>query len=212
MGKGKIKSAIDVSMSRAWYQRCLGLLIVIMLLWYAMNAIELAMNSATIMHNTDLVFQGVSRVKVSSVDKEGNLTLENGTKLESSQIKEYVRTIPKSGSYYLNDNLMSAEITQSDCFNLAVGYYVSGLVVFIGLLLYYRIRAKYARVGKFECIIVGVYLLLQLVCVVVHVMYSGLFVAYGKVAVVVFLCMCLINTIEGVCIICTYKNKNKSIC
>lgn len=207
---GTIKTAIDRSLSRSWYQRCLSMLVVIVLIWYVLNGLGLAMNSAVLSNNTDLVLKDMSAKKVMSVDKEGILTLEDNTTVDGSTIKEYVRTIPNSGSYYIEKDKMSAEITQTDTINLCVGYYVSGLVTFIILLLYFRIRESYAKIGKFERFVSSTYILIQVLTIIVNLLYSNLYVAYSsRSAIILFLVSCFISALEGACVIWSYTKKEK---
>lgn len=91
--------------------------------------------SLDIIHNTRLVSQDSTKVRVASVDKDETLTLEDGTTVKKDKISEYIRVEKDAGTWYIPEDKMSAEITVSDVVSMLRPFIAVGIILLVWLVI-----------------------------------------------------------------------------
>ena len=149
--------------------------------YWGILAISLLYQSSVIATNTDKVLSDSSRVAVEHIDKDGDLYLEDTSKVDKDNIEEYIRTAVGSGVYYIPDNKMSAEISSTEVKNLPKMYYRLSVVCLVIL------TVACFTSGKFVFKLVGCWGTL-----VVHyfVMYEYLVRVCGSSCYWGYVCLC----------------------
>lgn len=111
---------------------CIRILCVLMIVWLVVLGVELQTNSAIIVKNTQQVLNDANAIKVKHINTKGSLYLEDGSKVEDSEVNGYIRTAIGSGTYYINDSkLMSAEISRSEAWQLGRVYLIVNAFVYV---------------------------------------------------------------------------------
>lgn len=91
--------------------------------------------SLDIIHNTRLVSQDSTKVRVVSVDKDETLTLEDGTTVKKDKISEYIRVEKNAGTWYIPEDKMTAEITVSDVVSMLRPFMAVGIILLVWLVI-----------------------------------------------------------------------------
>lgn len=91
--------------------------------------------SLDIIHNTRLVRQDSTKVRVVSVDKDETLTLEDNTTLSKDRICDYIRVEKNAGTWYIPEDKMAAEITVSDVVSMLRPFIAVGIILLIWLVI-----------------------------------------------------------------------------
>lgn len=107
-----------------------GICILIGLYWL-LCGFTLQINSAIISYNTEKVLNDESKIKVSHINENNKVFLEDGTRLEDSEIQEYIKVKSGSGTYYIPEGMMTIEITKKDARELGTSFILMNIVVFI---------------------------------------------------------------------------------
>lgn len=107
------------------------ILCILIIAYWLLSGIQLQLNSVIIHNNTELVTKDKTKVKVEHINEEGRLYLEDTTIVEDNEVEEYVRTEIGSGTYYLSNGVMSAEITKQDALNMAMKFFALDITVFL---------------------------------------------------------------------------------
>ena len=89
--------------------------------------------SLDIIHNTRLVNQDSSKIKVVSVDKGETLTLEDSTTVSKDKVSEYIRVEKNAGTWYIPEDKMTAEITINDVVSMLRPFIAIGVILLIWL-------------------------------------------------------------------------------
>ena len=89
--------------------------------------------SLDIIHNSHLVMLEGNKVKITSIDEDENLTLEDGTTVDKDKISEYIRVEKGSGTWYINGSQMTAEVTIKDIVSTLRPFIAVGLILLIWL-------------------------------------------------------------------------------
>lgn len=202
--KGFIKHFKEV-LSDKWVQVVIHLVMFLSLALLLMAGYEFTVITSNIVNNTNQLNSDLSAKKVVSIDKKDNLTLDDGSTIQGKTIKEYVRTIPKSGSYYLGKGRLSAEITLTDAINLGVRMYLFSLMVFIVLVLGFRV----GRNKKLEKHMLMFYIICKFPFMLQNFMYASMFTGYGTLnSMLVFIGLELILVIEGSLVIVSFSKRD----
>ena len=150
--------------------------------YWGILAISLLYQSSIIATNTDKVLSDSSRAAVEHIDKDGDLYLEDTSKVDKDSIEEYIRTAVGSGVYYIPGNKMSAEISSTEVKKLPKMYYRLSVVCLAIL------TAACFTSGKFVFKLIGCWGTL-----VIHyfVMYEYLVRVCGSSCYWGYMCLCL---------------------
>ena len=91
--------------------------------------------SLDIIHNTRLVSQDSTKVRVASVDKDETLTLEGDITVKKDKISEYIRVENNAGTWYIPEDKMTAEITVSDVVSMLRPFIAVGIILLVWLVI-----------------------------------------------------------------------------
>ena len=91
--------------------------------------------SLDIIHNTRLVRQDSTKVRVVSVDKDETLILEDNTTLSKDRICDYIRVEKNAGTWYIPEDKMAAEITVSDVVSMLRPFIAVGIILLVWLVI-----------------------------------------------------------------------------
>ena len=91
--------------------------------------------SLDIIHNTRLVSQDSTKVRVASVNKDETLTLEDGTTVKKDKISEYIRVEKNAGTWYIPEDKMAAEITVNDVVSMLRPFIAVGIILLLWLVI-----------------------------------------------------------------------------
>lgn len=91
--------------------------------------------SLDIIHNTRLVSQDSTKIRVASVDKDETLTLEDGTTVKKDKISEYIRVEKNAGTWYIPEDKMTAEITANDVVSMLRPFMAVGIILLVWLVI-----------------------------------------------------------------------------
>lgn len=91
--------------------------------------------SLDIIHNTRLVNQDSTKVRVASIDKDETLTLEDGTTVKKDKISEYIRVEKNAGTWYIPEDKMTAEITVNDVVSMLRPFMAVGIILLVWLVI-----------------------------------------------------------------------------
>lgn len=91
--------------------------------------------SLDIIHNTRLVSQDSTKVRVASVDKDETLTLEDGTTVKKDKISEYIRVEKNAGTWYIPEDKMTAEIVVNDVVSMLRPFIAVGVILLVWLVI-----------------------------------------------------------------------------
>lgn len=91
--------------------------------------------SLDIIHNTRLVSQDSTKVRVASVDKDETLTLEDDTTVKKDKISEYIRVEKNAGTWYIPEDKMTAEITVNDVVSMLRPFIAVGIILLVWLVI-----------------------------------------------------------------------------
>ena len=88
-----------------------------------------------IIHNTRLVSQDSTKIRVASVDKDETLTLEDGTTVKKDKISEYISVEKNAGTWYIPEDKMTAEITVRDVVSMLRPFIAVGTILLVWLVI-----------------------------------------------------------------------------
>ena len=112
------------------------ILVVLTFIWWFLTAMQTQLNSYIITNNTYNVQQDGTKIKVEHINEDGDLYLEDTTKVSDKDVSEYIMTEKGTGTYYIPDNKMSRELTDSESLEVGESFIVLTIVVYIiGVLL-----------------------------------------------------------------------------
>ena len=136
-----IKGSVAKSLSYKWLKCMWVALVCIILSWTVVSCLQLVVDSAVIINNSDTVLSDSKAIRVETVEEDGTLRLSDTTSVVSDDISEYTRTAWGTDSYYIPDGVMSAALTLQDSIMYALRYVILIWISF-GLLLYASSRCK----------------------------------------------------------------------
>lgn len=169
--KETITYSVTKSMSSKWMKVMWTILICAILSWTVFSFMQLMVDSAVVINNSDTVLSDSKAIKVEDIEEDGTLRLADTTSVLNNDISEYTRTAWGTGSYYIPDGIMSASLTLQDSIMYAARYVILAWVSF-GMLLFMFSRCK-------RLLSLNLYTLLQVVFVLcdmfVMYMYSTLY-------------------------------------
>ena len=82
------------------------ILVVLTFIWWFLTAMQTQLNSYIITNNTYNVQQDDTKIKVEHINEDGDLYLEDTTKVSDKDVSEYIMTEKGTGTYYISDNKM----------------------------------------------------------------------------------------------------------
>lgn len=119
------------------------ILVILTFIWWFLVAMQTQLNSAIIVTNTQNVEEDSTKIKVDHINENGDLYLDDTSKIEDSTVNEYIMTAHGTGTYYIPDNMMSRELTYSESLEIGKSYIVLTVVVYIlGFLLLVNSRGE----------------------------------------------------------------------
>lgn len=121
-------------------------LLILIFIYHLLSGIDLSLNTSIIVNNTKLVEQDETKIKIAHIKPDGTVYLENTEQIEDGKIKKYIRTTKGSGSYYIPEDLMSAEITSRDAINLGKRFEILNVVI---LIIFICLAVMYCKSIKF---------------------------------------------------------------
>lgn len=122
------------------------ILVVLTFIWWFLTAMQTQLNSYIITNNTYNVQQDGTKIKVEHINEDGDLYLEDTTKVSDKNVSEYIMTEKGTGTYYIPDNKMSRELTDSESLEVGESFIVLTIVVYIiGVLLLINCKGRKLR-------------------------------------------------------------------
>jgi|GEM_PF-3452874 hypothetical protein len=121
-------------------------LLILIFIYHLLSGIDLSLNTSIIVNNTKLVEQDETKIKIAHIKPDGTVYLENTEQIEDGKIKKYIRTTKGSGSYYIPEDIMSAEITSRDAINLGKRFEILNVVI---LIIFICLAVMYCKSIKF---------------------------------------------------------------
>lgn len=122
------------------------ILVVLTFIWWFLTAMQTQLNSYIITNNTYNVQQDGTKIKVEHINEDGDLYLEDTTKVSDKDVSEYIMTEKGTGTYYIPDNKMSRELTDSESLEVGESFIVLTIVVYIiGVLLLINCKGRKLR-------------------------------------------------------------------
>ena len=122
------------------------ILVVLTFIWWFLTAMQTQLNSYIITNNTYNVQQDDTKIKVEHINEDGDLYLEDTTKVSDEDVFEYIMTEKGTGTYYIPDNKMSRELTNSESLEVGESFIVLTIVVYIiGVLLLINCKGRKLR-------------------------------------------------------------------
>lgn len=121
-------------------------LLSLIFIYHLLSGIDLSLNTSIIVNNTKLVEQDETKIKIAHIKPDGTVYLENTEQIEEGKIKKYIRTTKGSGSYYIPEDMMSAEITSRDAINLGKRFEILNVVI---LIIFICLAVMYCKSTKF---------------------------------------------------------------
>lgn len=121
-------------------------LLILIFIYHLLSGIDLSLNTSIIVNNTKLVEQDETKIKIAHIKPDGTVYLENTEQIEEGKIKKYIRTTKGSGSYYIPEDIMSAEITSRDAINLGKRFEILNVVI---LIIFICLAVMYCKSIKF---------------------------------------------------------------
>lgn len=112
------------------------ILVVLTFIWWFLTAMQTQLNSYIITNNTYNVQNDDTKIKVEHINEDGDLYLEDTTKIPDSDVSEYIMTEKGTGTYYIPDNKMSRELTESESLEIGESLiFLTAVVYIISILL-----------------------------------------------------------------------------
>lgn len=121
-------------------------LLILIFIYHLLSGIDLSLNTSIIVNNTKLVEQDETKIKIAHIKPDGTVYLENTEQIKDGKIKKYIRTTKGSGSYYIPEDMMSAEITSRDAINLGKRFEILNVVI---LIIFICLAVMYCKSIKF---------------------------------------------------------------
>lgn len=122
------------------------ILVVLTFIWWFLTAMQTQLNSYIITNNTYNVQQDGTKIKVEHINEDGDLYLEDTTKVSDKDVSEYIMTEKGTGTYYIPDNKMSRELTDSESLEVGESFIVLTIVIYIiGVLLLINCKGRKLR-------------------------------------------------------------------
>lgn len=113
-----------------------SILVVLTFIWWFLTAMQTQLNSYIITNNTYNVQNDDTKIKVEHINEDGDLYLEDTTKILDSDVSEYIMTEKGTGTYYIPDNKMSRELTESESLEIGESLiFLTAVVYIISILL-----------------------------------------------------------------------------
>ena len=122
--------------SAKFFRVMVTILVVLTFIWWFLTAMQTQLNSYIITNNTYNVQNDDTKIKVEHINEDGDLYLEDTTKIPDSDVSEYIMTEKGTDTYYIPDNKMSRELTKSE--SLEIGeflIFLTAVVYLISILL-----------------------------------------------------------------------------
>ena len=148
--------------------------------------------SLDIIHNTRLVSQDSTKVRVASVDKDETLTLEDDTTVKKDKISDYIRVEKNAGTWYIPEDKMTAEITVNDVVSMLRPFMAVGIILLVWLVIRSVTGEKFLLYG-IASVLYSVWF-----CLVCWILYGYVF--KGGFRIVVALVIVMIS-LMGICIV-----------
>lgn len=149
--------------------------------------------SLDIIHNTRLVSQDSTKVRVVSVDKDETLTLEDGTTVKKDKISEYIRVEKNAGTWYIPEYKMTAEITVNDVVSMLRPFIAVGIILLVWLVIRSVTGEKFLLYG-IALVLYSVWF--GFVCWIIYgfVFKGGFSVVVASVVMMIaILCICIVG-------------------
>lgn len=116
-------------------------------MWFVLSGLELELQSTVLVRNADYIEGNATARKVAHVNSSGKVFTESQETFEDSDISEYVHVPMERGTYVvMNEDykyIMSVELTQDECVDMAKKFLILDWLIFaILLLLRYTLVSK----------------------------------------------------------------------
>lgn len=115
---------------------------VLIFLYWFVSGLTLQTNSAIISYNSEKIFNDNTKVKVEHINEDNTVFLENGNKYKDDDIKEYIKVSKGTGTYYVPEGYMTAEVSKKEAMQLAGTYIILDILVFVMFICLYIWKHK----------------------------------------------------------------------
>ena len=128
----KVKKETSIKFFRVM----VSILVTLTFIWWFLTAMQTQLNSYIITNNTYNVQNDDTKIKVEHINEDGDLYLEDATKIPDSDVSEYIMTEKGTGTYYIPDNKMSRELSESESLEIGESLiFLTAVVYIISILL-----------------------------------------------------------------------------
>lgn len=104
---------------------------VLIFLYWLVSGLTLQTNSAVIAYNSAKVSSDDTKVKVEHINEDNTVFIEDGSKYLDSDIREYIKVVEGTGTYYVPEGYMTVEVSKTEALKLASTFIILDVVVLI---------------------------------------------------------------------------------
>lgn len=104
---------------------------VLIFLYWLVSGLTLQTNSAVIAYNSAKVSSDDTKVKVEHINEDNTVFLEDGSKYLDSDIREYIKVVEGTGTYYIPEGYMTVEVSKTEALKLASTFIILDVVILI---------------------------------------------------------------------------------
>lgn len=125
-----------------------GTLFTLLLLWYMCIGFSLELNCIALDRNQTRVESDNSKVKVSYINKDDRIYLDDTTSIEGDSVDEYIHVPEGAGTYIIHSEgktLMTSEVVNSSLLDMGTPFMVIDWAVFILIAIFtvFKVFKKY---------------------------------------------------------------------
>lgn len=129
-----------------------GTLFTLLFLWYMCIGFSLELNCIALDRNQTRVESDNSKIKVSYINKDDKIYLEDTTNIDGDSVDEYVRVPEGVGTYIIYSEgltLMTSEVLESSLLDMGTPFMVIDWAVFIFIAIFtvFKVFKKYMMVA-----------------------------------------------------------------
>lgn len=104
---------------------------VLIFLYWLVSGLTLQTNSAVVAYNSAKVSSDDTKVKVEHINEDNTVFLEDGSKYLDSDIREYIKVVEGTGTYYIPEGYMTVEVSKTEALKLASTFIILDVVILI---------------------------------------------------------------------------------
>lgn len=112
----------------------IGIYVLFLIYWIVLG-LTTQVNSLIIEYNSNKIKEDESKIKISHVNEENNVFLEDGSSYKDESIKEYIKVSKGTGTYFIpnsnNTGIMSVEVCSSEAISIVKGFAIMCVVILI---------------------------------------------------------------------------------